>query len=200
MAASEADTEQKRRIIIHGNIGFESSQFLKLLPKYEKTYSHEIKEEFEFFPSSDLNPNKKIQPSKPNSEMVMLIEQSAQGVEVSAILVLISQTEIFSDGMHKIIQKLPYDNFYGFDKSNEKEWWSHVIVVFLFEKDSSKNDNQVAMSIKNNRGIKDIVKKAGDRHFWISNQTKSEELIEKLTNSMLILNGKLAIGETHSEG
>ena len=199
MATSNGFIEQKQKIIVHGNQSFESSQLLGILPNYQKRDTYET-EKFEFLPFSDLNINRKFPLFKVNTKMGTLIMQSDQGVEVSAILVLISQTEIFSDGMHTLILKLPQDNFYGFDKASEKEWWSRVIVVFSFEKSEKENNNQVKKSIDGNGGIKDIIQRAGKRYFWVSNQTTSEELIGLLINKLTHLERNLVLGEPHSKG
>ena len=200
MATCNGIIGEKPRIILHGNQGFESSHLLKLLaPDHQKNQVCET-ESFEFFPFLDLSTSRNIPLFKPNSEMSMLIEQSSQrGIEISAILVLISLTEIFSQGMHALIQKLSFNEFYGSNEADEKEWWSRVIVVFLFEKNDEINDSQVKKSIDENGGIRDIVQRVGERYFWISNQTTPEELTEMLNCKMPRVKRNLIVGESHTD-
>ena len=175
------DSNKTYRIIIHGNNGFKSSQLLEQINITPESNSLETENgRFEFFPFTDLNLFNKYLPIQPCTEMTKLIEQSEQGVDISAILVLISQTEIFSQGMHNLISKLPYkDDEFGYRFGNEKEWWSHVIIVFSFGENEG-GDERVRESIAGNSGIREIVAKAGDRYMSVSNSTTTEEFTENL--------------------
>ena len=175
------DSIKTNRIIIHGNNGFKSSQLLEQINITPERYSLETENgRFEFFPFTDLNSFNKYLPIQPCTEMARLIEQSEQGVDISAILVLISQTEIFSQGMHNLISKIPHkDDKFGYRFGNEKEWWSHVIIVFSFGENEG-GDERVRKSIVGNSGIREIVAKAGDRYMSVSNNTTTEEFIGNL--------------------
>ena len=196
MATSDKKLTHPLRIITHGNNAFKSTE---LIIQMEIPEENNL-EEFEFFPFSDINLNNRSSAIIPNAEMIRLIEETYQGVEISAILVLISLTEIFSEGMSTMIQRLPHSKFYGYNQRNEKEWWKHVIIVFSMEEMKEGNDNQVMRSIEKNGGIKQIVKKAGNRYIWMSDSTEYGELVQKLRDVMHSMKEKLTLGGTHLPG
>ena len=191
------DREPTYRITIHGNNGFKSAHLLDQISQNENN-NNEMKK-FELLLFSDLNLNKSFSQVEPSEEMLELIEQSEHDIEVSAVLVLISCTEIFSEGMHKLILKLPYNKFYGFNQKNEKEWWKHVIVVFSFGNIENELESRVKETISRNSGVKDIVKKSGKRYICMSNKTPLDELIEILEQKIQLLDGKLIV-EHYSTG
>ena len=180
------DREPTYRIAIHGNNGFKSDHLLNQIQRPDENDDTEM-EKFELLLFSDLNLNRTSSQVEPSEEVLGLIEQSEHGLEVSAVLVLISLTEIFSEGMHKLILKLPYNKFYGFNQKNEKEWWKHVIVVFSFGDFEDKLESRVKEAISKNGGVKDIVKKAENRYICMSNITPLHELIEILEQKIRIL-------------
>ena len=183
-----------RIIFTHGNNGFKSAELLDQMG----IPGGNCLEEFKFFPFSDLN--NKGSTIQPNSELTSLIEETYQGVEVSAILVLISLTEIFSEGMSTMIQKLPHSKFYRYNQKNEKEWWKHVIIVFSFGEIEKGNNDHVVKSITENGGIKEIVKRSRNRYFWLSDKTEPTELVQKLRDVTKPMKENLILGGTHSPG
>ena len=197
--ATKLEVKTKFRIVIHGNNGFKSKDFWDQF-KIPQESDYYVLEEIAFFPFSDLNLNARGSASIPNSKILRLIEESYQGVEVSAILVLISLTEIFSEGMSTMIQKLPHSKFYGYNQRNEKEWWKHVIIVFSNGSIEEGKDSQVKKSIARNGAIKQIVKKAGNRYIWMSNSTEPEDLIQKLRDVIQPMKKELILGVTHLPG
>ena len=183
------DSTQRFLIPIHGNNGFKSNQLLDQLGINTKRPSLEsgngIKE---LLPFSDLNLFKMYSPVQPCTEMT--IEQSEQSAypSISAILVLVSLTEIFSASMSKLISQLPNNEFYhGFNEGNDKKWWKHVIVVFSVE-DNEGGDDIVRKSIEGNSGIREIVQKAENRYISVSNSTTTEKFTEKLDKLLFQLN------------
>ena len=194
--ASDKKLIHPLRIITHGNKAFKS---IELINQMEIPGRNPL-EDFKFFPFSDINLYNRSSPCIPNAEMIRLIEESYQGVEVSAILVLISLTEIFSEGMSTMIQKLPHSKLYGYNQRNEKEWWKHVIIAFSMGEMEERNDNQVMRSFEKNGGIKQTVKKAGNRYIWMSDSTEYGELVQKLRDAMHSMKEKLTLGGTHLPG
>ena len=174
------------QIITHGNNGFESSQILKQLGIRSENYTLDIKisqdenVKMKFFPFSDLNLFNQNIPIKP------LIAHTPKEVEASSILVLISLTEIFSEGMRKMILNLPSNEFYG--KTTKKEWWERVIIVFSFGECEGELE-KIQETITRNRGIREIVGKVRDRYIWMSDLTTPEELINKLHMSIEKIKG-----------
>ena len=166
------------RVITHGNNGFRSSQLLNKIPASQGNEVYTT-DEFVFLPFSDLDLNRRFPLFHPNPEMEVLVNQSEEDVEVSAILVLISLTEVFSEGMHSLIIKIPHNQFYGFNETNVKQWWKRVIVVFSFGQYGG-DDKRVREMIAKNRGIKEIVEKAGNRHIHVSDNTTPGEFAHRL--------------------
>ena len=181
------DVKQKSRVITHGNNGFKSAQLLNRLHHSQDDVFET--EDVEFFPFSDQNVFKRLSPIQPNPELLKLIERSEKDIDVSAILVLISQTEIFSEGMNNLIGKLSHNSFYQ-KHLNEKDWWKHVIVVFSFGENVNGDEKAVKRSIAGNKGIKELVKKTGNRYIWMSNMTTAEEVNEMLQRKLKELKGK----------
>ena len=164
--------DSELRVITHGNNGIKSSQLFNQLqvPLNNDVYET-ASNKFHFFPC-DLDVNRRIPLFKPHDEMNIFNKESP-------ILVLISQTEIFSEGMHSLILRLPHNNFYGFNANNENEWWKRVVVVFWFG-EYEGGEEKIQQSIAGNGGIKDIVEKAGNRYIWASNNISIEQFEDLL--------------------
>ena len=195
MAECNESTKRKiSRIIVHGNnLSKSSSLFQKLkIPHEENVYQTE---NYEFFESSDLNNRYPL--FQPNSKMAKLIEESEQGIEVSAILLLITHSAAFSEGMYSLILKLQSHKFYGFHEKNQKNWWNHVIVVLTFGKDEEKHEEKMKSTMKSNKGFKEFIRKVEERCIYTSNSTSSEEFIQELQKNIKLLKGNLIIEQSH---
>ena len=175
MATASPRSTEIHRIIIHGNKDYKSSQLMNQLKLTEENTTL-VKSPFEFFSFSDLDEIANNKLFEPNHKLVNLIENSEQDIEVSAILVLISQKDTMSKVMSKLITKIPHNHFYSFNEENETDWWDHVILVFVSDEDESE---AVDLSNEENIKIKERVKRKLGRYNCILNSNSSIEIIER---------------------
>ena len=59
---------------------------------------------------------------------------------------------------------------------NEKYFGDHATVLFSFEDNIRNGHNGVMNSIKGNKGIREVVEKAGNRYSWISDSSTKEAI------------------------
>ena len=177
--------KQEFQIFIHGNNDFKCSELLGKLCIFQPQNSFDVR--MKFFVFSDLNLFQPYTPIEPPSNHEVNVK------DASAILVLISQTAIFSDGMRRLIVNLPYNQFYGLNQTNEKVWWKRVIVVFSLGENEGGN-KLIKQSISGNRSLKEIVDKAGGRYIWMSDNTRCEDFAADLHAKVTHLSKVLFVG------
>ena len=171
-------TKQSYKILIHGNNFVESSQlFERLQLSYPDNNCIEMEHAtLEFYAYPDLNLFNRFQEPQIDANIIRLIGNAGNSSNlepgISLFIILISHTEIFSRDMQDMITDIAQNKHF----KSEKYFWDHATVLFSFEEIVGNYREEVKRSINGNVGIKEVVEKAGKRHFWMSNSCTKDEL------------------------
>ena len=172
--------KQRYRILVLGNNAVESSQlFEKLQLSYPGNNSTQIKDaRLEFYAYPDLDLFNRFQEPQIDDTINKLIGDTTDYGGVSLFIILISQTEVFSNNMKEMITKIPKDIHF----KSEHYFWDHAAVLFSFEEKRTDYQEEVSKSIRveGNVGIKEVVERAGNRYIWMSNFNTKEEIAERI--------------------
>ena len=171
--AEQYGSTRSYRILVYGNNFVKSSElFEKLQLSYPgNNCTGMAHARFEFYAYPDLDLFNRFQEPPIDSKIDNLILRT-DGVGISLFIILISQTEVFSNEMKDMITEVPQNS----QSINEKYFWDHAIVLFSFEDKIRNNHNEVMSSIEGNKGIREVVGRAGNRYIWMSDSSTKEEI------------------------
>ena len=167
--------KQSYRILIHGNNAVKSSQLFKILQlSYPDNNCIEMEHaRLEFYAYPDLSLFNRFQEPHIDANIIMLIGHAGNSSNyesrISLFIILISQTE---RDMKDMITNIAQNEHF----KNEKYFWDHATIFFLFEEIVGNYHEEVERSINRNGGIKEVVKKAGKKYIWMSNSSTKDEL------------------------
>ena len=170
--------KQSYRILIHGNNAVKSSQlFERLQLSYPDNNCIEMEHtRLEFYAYPDLNLFNRFQEPQIDANIISLIGHAGNSSDyesgISLFIILISQTEIFSRDMKRMITDIAQNKHF----KSEKYFWDHATILFSFEDIVGNYPQEVERSINGNVGIKEVVEKAGNRYIWMSNSCTNDEL------------------------
>ena len=172
--AEQYDSKQSYRILVYGNTFVKSSElFEKLQLSYPGNNCTDMAHaRFEFYAYPDLDLFNRFQEPPIDSKIDNLILRTDCGVGISLFIILISQTEVFSNEMKDMITEVPQNR----ESINEKYFWDHAIILFSFEDKIRNNHNEVMNSIEGNEGIREVVERVGNRYIWMSDSSTKEEI------------------------
>ena len=165
---------ERYRILVIGNNAAGSSQlFDKLELSYPGNNCIETEQaRLEFYAYPDLNLFNRFQEPQIDASIRQLIGDTTDGGGVSLFLILISQTEIFSNAMKEMLMQIPQSTNFR----SEEYFWDHAAILFSFEDNATNYRERMSNSIKGNSGIRKVVNKAGERYSWMSNSDSREEI------------------------
>ena len=163
---------ERYRILVIGNNAAESSQlFDKLELSYPGNNCIETEQaRLEFYAYPDLNLFNRFQEPQIDDSIRQLIGDTTEGGGVSLFLILISQTEIFSNEMKEMLMEIPKNIYFR----SEEYFWDHAAILFSFEDNATNYRETMSNSIKGNAGIRKIVNKVWGRYTWMSNSNREE--------------------------
>ena len=175
-------TKLTLKILCYGNNVFKSEAFLPGL-------FGEISDNVYLYRAPDLNLFNPSQHRTTPELSNLLGDQENIGKGVSAFVILIGYSEVFSRAMLDLIKSIPTS--LGLDAESAEYFWNRAIIVFNTEGHDNP-EGIIRDSIIGNIGIKEIVNIAGGRYTYVSenlssneNQTKLEEHCRniKITNN-----------------
>ena len=171
---------ERYRILVIGNNAAESSQlFDKLELSYPGNNCIETEQtSLEFYAYPDLNLFNRFQEPQIDDSIRQLIGDTTDGGGVSLFLILISQTEIFSNAMKEMLMQIPQSTNF----KSEEYFWDHAAILFSFEDNATNFRERMSNSINGNAGIRKVVNKAGERYSWMSNFDSREEILGRIQN------------------
>ena len=171
--AEQYGSTKSYRILVYGNNFVKSSElFEKLQLSYPGNNCTDMAHaRFEFYAYPDLNLFNRF-PEPPIDSKIDNLILRTEGVGISLFIILISQTEVFSNEMKDMITEVPQNR----ESINEKYFWDHAIILFSFEENIGNDHNEVMNSIKGNKGIREVVGRAGNRYIWMSDSSTKEEI------------------------
>ena len=177
---------QSYRILVLGNNAVESSQlFEKLQLSYPGNNSTQIKDaRLEFYAYPDLNLFTRFHEPQIDGTIYKLIGDTTNR-GVSLFIILISQSEVFSNDMKEMITEFPKDRQF----KSEKYFWDHAVVLFWFEEKRINYQEEMSKYIKS-EGIREVVEKAGKRYSWLSISDTKEEIKDRILSQCQIV-GKI---------
>ena len=162
-------------ILVHGNSAAKSSKLFEILqlsnPNNQCTQT--VQGRLEFYAYPDLDLFNQFREPQIDDTIKKLISDSRR---ISLFIIMISQTEIFSNNMKEMITDLPKSGQF----SSEEYFWNHATILFSFEDKIVNNHKEVLKSIKGNVAIREVVEKAGKRYIWMSNSTTNDELQDNI--------------------
>ena len=162
-------------ILVHGNSASKSSKLFEILqlsnPNNQCTQT--VQGRLELYAYPDLDLFNQFKEPQIDDTIKTLISDSRR---ISLFIIMISQTEIFSNDMKEMITDLPKSGQF----SSEEYFWNHATILFSFEDKIENNHKEVLKSIKGNVAIREVVKKAGKRYIWMSNSTTKDELQDNI--------------------
>ena len=190
-------------IRFHGNNDF-PSQFLKqklAIPGDVLLEEPLYKLNLQFHP--DLNVSHMDEVREQGIQLEKAIESMvALGEGVSAMVVLISLEQLFSNEMQSLILELPNCYIPEDERLYQRviqDWWKYVFIVFKVH-DATTVHREIYQSLKYNPAIKDLLKKAGNKWTWISQNTPMSVCRERLIETCLSVRkdhgGKVFIKDT----
>ena len=162
-------------ILVHGNSAAKSSKLFEILqlsnPNNQCTQT--VQGRLELYAYPDLDLFNQFKEPQIDDTIKTLISDSRR---ISLFIIMISQTEIFSNDMKEMITDLPKSGQF----SSEEYFWNHATILFSFEDKIENNHKEVLKSIKGNVAIREVVEKAGKRYIWMSNSTTKDELQDNI--------------------
>ena len=162
-------------ILVHGNSAAKSSKLFEILqlsnPNNQCTQT--VQGRLELYAYPDLDLFNQFKEPQIDDTIKTLISDSRR---ISLFIIMISQTEIFSNDMKEMITDLPKSGQF----SSEEYFWNHATILFSFEDKIVNNHKEVLKSIKGNVAIREVVEKAGKRYIWMSNSTTKDELQDNI--------------------
>ena len=184
--------KQSYRILIHGNNAVKSSElFEKLQLSYPDNNCIEMEQaRLEFYAYPDLNLFNRFQEPQIDAKIISLIGHAGNSSNyesgISLFIILISQTEIFSRDMKRMITDIAQNKHF----KSEKYFGDHATVLFSFEDFVGNYREEVERSINRNVGIKEVVEKVGKGYFWMSNSCTKDELGASIISQCKNVKGK----------
>ena len=171
---------ERYRILVIGNNAAKSSQlFDKLELSYPGNNCIETEQaRLEFYAYPDLNLFNRFQEPQIDASIRQLIGDTTDGGGVSLFLILISQTEIFSNAMKEMLMEIPQSTNF----KSERYFWDHAAILFSFEDNATNYQQEMSNSINRNSGIRKVVNRAGERYSWMSNSDSREEILGRIQN------------------
>ena len=150
------------RMMIHGNSHFKAESMKQFLDINDNNIIRKQKYDVECLFSHDIEPFRdgELELNEEIKAAAKKLQEIGKGISV--MVILISLTDAFTDGIYELICSLP--TRYSLEGGNK--FWDYTLIIFKV-----KEQQHFEREIKNNcenEGVRNILRKAGKRHTWVA--------------------------------